>query len=140
MSWIVDELLNSFTLVRNARVYAAIGEEHNRNRRTAEWEAVMRKLMTLDFVLARPEATFCATEEDKVSLLQELEIEPDWWPAKRYASPRVGGPTTTRYFVDKMPWYRKCAASLTCCVCLLALRIGRSTALSGQGYHRRTAH
>jgi len=88
-------------------IYAAIGEEHNRNRRTAEWEAVMRKLMTLDFVLARPEATFWATEEDKVSLLRELEIEQESWPARRYLSRRVGGSMTTRYFVDKMPWYRE---------------------------------
>jgi len=87
-------------------IYAAIGEEHNRNRRTAEWEAVMRKPMTLDFVLARPEATFWATEEDKVSLLRELKIEPESWPAKHYLSRRTGGPMTTRYFVDKMPWYR----------------------------------
>jgi hypothetical protein len=88
-------------------IYAAIGEEHNRNRRIAEWEAVMRKLMTLDFVLARPEAKFWATEEDKVSLLRELKVEPDSWPAKHYLSRRAGAPMTTRYFVDKMPWYRE---------------------------------
>jgi hypothetical protein len=87
-------------------IYAAIGEEHNRNRRLAEWDAVMRKLMTLDFVLARPEATFCATEEDKVSLMRELAIRPELWPAKTYVSRSVSRPTTTRHFVDKMPWYR----------------------------------
>ena len=87
-------------------IYAAIGEEHNRNRRIAEWDAVMRKLMTLDFVLAQPEATFWATEEDKVSLMHELGIRPELWPAKRYVSRHVSGPATTRYFVDKMPWYR----------------------------------
>ena len=47
-------------------IYAAIGEEHNRNRRIAEWDAVMRKLMTLDFVLAKPEATFWATGQSLV--------------------------------------------------------------------------
>ena len=38
-------------------LYAAIGEEDNRNRRPAEWDAVLRKLMTLDFVLAHPTGT-----------------------------------------------------------------------------------
>jgi hypothetical protein len=88
-------------------LYAAIGEEHNRNRRSAEWEAVTRKLMALDFVLAHPQAEFWATEEDKVTLLRGLGIPVDVWPAKRYPSRRTGGPTTTRYFVDKMPWYRE---------------------------------
>ena len=48
-------------------LYAALGEEHNRNRRVAEWDAVTRKLMTLDFVLAHPNARFWATEADKAS-------------------------------------------------------------------------
>jgi hypothetical protein len=87
-------------------VYAAIGQEHNRNRRPAEWIAVVRKLMTLDFVLASPQARFWATEEDKVALLSELGVRPDVWPAKRYAPRRPSGPMTTRYFVDKMPWFR----------------------------------
>src|SRR5690349_4621481 len=43
-------------------LYAAIGEEDNRNRRSAEWDAVIRKLMTLDFVLAHPAARFLSTE------------------------------------------------------------------------------
>jgi hypothetical protein len=88
-------------------VYAALGQEHNRNRRPAEWVAVVRKLMTLDFVLTRPEAQFWATEEDKTVLVRELDIEEDAWPAKRYR-PRHGTERiTTRYFVDKMPWYRE---------------------------------
>jgi hypothetical protein len=37
-------------------LYAAIGQEDNRNRRPAEWDAVVRKLMTVDFVLANQTA------------------------------------------------------------------------------------
>src|SRR6185369_6982833 len=32
-------------------LYAALADEHNRNRRAAEWDAVDRKLLTVDFVL-----------------------------------------------------------------------------------------
>ena len=87
-------------------VYAAVGQEHNRNRRPAEWIAVVRKLMTLDFVLSQPAAQFWATEEDKTLLLRELDVDRHAWPAKHY-QPRHGTTAiTTRYFVDKMPWYR----------------------------------
>ena len=55
-------------------LYAALAEEHNRNRRVAEWDAVTRKLMALDFVLVHPEARFWATEAAQSMLLQELGV------------------------------------------------------------------
>jgi hypothetical protein len=88
-------------------LYAALAEEHNRNRRVAEWDAVSRKLMALDFVLAHPEARFCATEGEKRLLLQELGVRQALWPSRGYAPKRAGSRPTTRYFVDKMPWYRE---------------------------------
>jgi hypothetical protein len=87
-------------------LYAAIGEEHNRNRRLVETEAVTRKLMALDFVVGTPEGQFIATEEDKVALLTELGVWQDYWPSKRYSPRRGRGLSVTRYFVDKMPWVR----------------------------------
>jgi hypothetical protein len=87
-------------------LYATLGEEDNRNRRPAEWDAVIRKLMTLDFVLAQPTARFLATEEEKVALLRERSIPSVVWPHRNYAPRRPNGRTTTRYFVDKMPWYQ----------------------------------
>lgn len=87
-------------------VYAAIGDEHNRNRRVAEWGAVMRKLITVDFALAQPTARFWATEADKVELLRQLRVPEEAWPAREYAPKREGSLGTTRHFVDKMPWYR----------------------------------
>ena len=86
-------------------LYAAIGEEDNRNRRPAEWDAVIRKLMTVDFVLTHGTARFLATEEEKVALLRERSIPAVVWPHRSYAPRRPSGRTTTRYFVDKMPWY-----------------------------------
>jgi hypothetical protein len=88
-------------------VYAALGQEHNRNRRPAEWIAVVRKLMTLDFVLTKPGVQFWATEEDKASLLRELHVDQQAWPAKCYKPRHDGKAVTTRHFVDKMPWYRE---------------------------------
>jgi hypothetical protein len=87
-------------------LYAAIGEEDNRNRRPAEWDAVIRKLMTVDFVMAHQRARFLATEEEKVALLRERLIASAVWPHRSYAPRHLGGRTTTRYFVDKMPWYQ----------------------------------
>ena len=88
-------------------LYAALGQEHNRNRREAEWDAVVRKLMTLDFVLAHPTARFVATEGEKSALLQELRVRERLWPSRKYAPKRTGSSPTTRYFVDKMPWFRE---------------------------------
>jgi hypothetical protein len=92
-------------------VYAALDQEDNRNRRPAEWTAVVRKLMTLDFVLSQPTALFWATERDKTALLLELAVNPLTWPAKRYEPRRGVNMPTTRYFVDKMPWYREAGES-----------------------------
>jgi hypothetical protein len=87
-------------------LYAALGEAHNRNQRVAEWAAVTRKLMALDFVLAHPDARFWATETDKVRVLQERRVPEALWPSHAYAPRRRPGVRpTTRYFVDKMPWY-----------------------------------
>jgi len=87
-------------------LYAAIGEEDNRNRRPAEWDAVVRKLMTVDFALAHRSVRFLTTEAEKVALLKERLIPADLWPHRTYAPRRPDGPSTIRYFVDKMPWYQ----------------------------------
>jgi hypothetical protein len=87
-------------------LHAAIGEEHNRNRRLVEAEVLTRKPLALDFVISTPEGQFIATEEDKVALLTELGVWQDYWPSKRYSPRRGRGLSVTRYFVDKMPWVR----------------------------------
>ena len=74
-------------------LYAAIGEEDNRNRRPAEWDAVIRKLMIVDFVLAHPTARFWATEEEKVALLRERRFRPSCGPI---GVTRPGGPVAAR--------------------------------------------
>jgi hypothetical protein len=63
--------------------------------------------MTVDFVLAHPTARFVATEAEKVALLRKRSIPSVVWPHRSYAPRRPTGRTTTRYFVDKMPWYQE---------------------------------
>ena len=109
-------------------LYAAIGEEDNRNRRPAEWDAVIRKLMTLDFVLAHPTARFSATEEEKVALLRErlgsvrrvatpeLRAQASPLAARRLAtsSTRCRGTRTARITVSGSPTWMpsaRCRAS-----------------------------
>ena len=86
-------------------LYAAIGEEHHRNRRSVEWEAMVRKLMGLDFVLAHPAVTFWASESEKSALLTEMHVPQSLWPSRQYESTHPNRAVTVRYFVDKMPWY-----------------------------------
>jgi hypothetical protein len=68
---------------------------------------MLRKLMTLDFVLANPTARFWATEKEKVALLRERHIAASAWPHRQYQPRQAGKVTTIRYFVDKMPWYQE---------------------------------
>src|SRR5205085_2226306 len=49
-------------------VYAAIGEDEHRHRRPSGPAQIARKLMLLDVVVRRQEATWVATPADKVDL------------------------------------------------------------------------
>lgn len=82
-------------------VYAAIGQEDNRNRRLREPTTIKNKLMGLDFVLSHSGHQYLATEQEKVEYFTvTLGIEKTLLPATRYAS---RGQTTERYFVETFP-------------------------------------
>ena len=49
------------------RIYRAIGAEHVRHRRPAAPEVVLRRLLSLDYVLEHPRAAWLPTEDEKVS-------------------------------------------------------------------------
>lgn len=51
--------------IRHAPLYRAIGEPHSRNRKPAFLGRAIERLMLLDGLLARPEMTWLATEQDK---------------------------------------------------------------------------
>jgi hypothetical protein len=93
-------------------LYAALGEEDNRNRRERQPLSIKRKLMGLDFVLSHPQYHYLATEQEKVEhFTGALHVACEALPTKRYSS-SDGLQSTSRYFVDKCPIY-------------IALRAGR---------------
>ncbi len=88
-----------------ARVlYHALGLDDSRNRRPAPPAAITFKLMTLDIVLRHREATFLATEGEKVAYFTTTcGLSCAVLPASCFRASRAGGSATTRYFVDKAP-------------------------------------
>jgi hypothetical protein len=60
--------------------------------------------MLLDVVLSQPDADWHATEDDKVRLFTERFKVPRYvLPQRTFPAGRRGRPSTTRYFLDKLP-------------------------------------
>jgi hypothetical protein len=90
--------------LHDKRIYAALGQADNRNRRHVSTAQIARKLMLFDYVLAHLAVEWYATEEDKVELFgKRLGVPDPDLPRRVYAATRPNGPTTTRYFVEKQP-------------------------------------
>jgi len=65
------------------RLYAAIGEEDNRNRRHAGPPQIARRLMFLDFVIAHPGFDWHVTEADITNIfVNRLGVPPEIFPQK----------------------------------------------------------
>lgn len=86
-------------------LYAAIGKENLRNRRTHSFDHVKTRLLGLSFILENREYDYFETETDKVEYFCEtLKVEKQFLPVRIYD----GAPGTTpsvRYFVDKFPLF-----------------------------------
>ncbi|MEO8481994.1 MAG: hypothetical protein ABI634_07285 [Acidobacteriota bacterium] len=90
--------------LHHARIYAAIHQDDNRNRRRTSPALVARKLMLLDYVLGEPRVDWHATEQDKVALFTtRLGIAPAHLPQRVYIAQRYKEPSTIRYFIHKLP-------------------------------------
>ena len=89
------------------RLYRAIAQEDNRNRRQAGPALVARKLMLLDYVLKQPDRDWYTTEQDKYDLfVGRLGIPSGALPRRIYLGrrePPGDRETTTRYCVQKLP-------------------------------------
>jgi hypothetical protein len=82
-------------------IYAAIGEEDNRNRREHQPATIRLRIMGLDFVLENPSYQFLATEQEKLRFFFETRrIEADLMPSRAFC---VKGIFLTRHFVDAFP-------------------------------------
>ena len=80
------------------RIYRAIGAEHIRHRRDASPAVLMRRLLSLDYVIEHPGLPWLATESEKVAAFEALGIERGLLPVRVY---RGAAGATRRYFPVK---------------------------------------
>ncbi|MDE2881754.1 MAG: hypothetical protein OXP70_07875 [Acidobacteriota bacterium] len=88
--------------VHSRALYRALGIEDNRHRRNASPELVMRRLLSLDYVLEHPECGWLPTEPEKLAYFQRLGISPSLVPQRVYRGP-FADRATPRYLVFKFP-------------------------------------
>ncbi|MXY78602.1 MAG: hypothetical protein F4Y94_02655 [Chloroflexi bacterium] len=81
-------------------VYRALDAEHVRHRRAASPTVVLRRLLSLDYVLEHAMEPWLATETEKVAALTAAGVSQAALPRRRYE--REAG-STTRYFAHKLP-------------------------------------
>ena len=81
-------------------VYRALGAEHVRHRKTASEEVLMRRLLSLDYVIEHPDLPWLPTESEKVAAFEALGIERALLPVRVYGR---DGRETRRYFPVKLP-------------------------------------
>ncbi len=89
--------------IQSRPLFEALGEIDNRNRRLHEPQTIKARLMSLDYILGKLDASWYPTETERISLfVDQFKIDKQHLPAKRYVS-RNGGKQTLRWFVDKPP-------------------------------------
>ena len=81
-------------------IYRALGVENIRHRRKANRSVVMRRLLSLDFVLEHPGLNWLPTEGEKVEFLEEISLPSRLIPRRIYYG-AVGA--QKRYFALKLP-------------------------------------
>ena len=81
-------------------VYRALGAEHIRHRRGASTEVLLRRLLSLDYVIEHSDLPWLPTEREKVSAFEALGIERALLPVRVY---RGAAGTTRRHFPVKLP-------------------------------------
>ena len=81
-------------------IYRALGVENIRHRRKANRSVVMRRLLSLDFVLEHPGLNWLPTEGEKVTFFEEIGLPSRLIPRRIYYG-AVGA--QKRYFALKLP-------------------------------------
>ena len=82
------------------QLYRALGAEDIRHRRSASEAVLMRRLLSLDYVLEHPDLPWLPTESEKVGAFEALGIERRILPSRLY---RGAAGNTRRYFPLKLP-------------------------------------
>ncbi|MDE2944372.1 MAG: hypothetical protein OXT63_09240 [Gemmatimonadota bacterium] len=98
----VEELLHGRRICRifSRPVYRALGAEHIRHRKTASEEVLLRRLLSLDYVIEHPGLPWLPTEPEKVGAFEALGIERAVLPVRVYGR---AARETRRYFPVKLP-------------------------------------
>ena len=81
-------------------LYRPLGAEHIRHRRDASPEVLMRRLLSLDYVIEHAELPWLATESEKVAAFDSLGIERGLLPVRVY---RGAATAARRYFPRQAP-------------------------------------
>ena len=81
-------------------IYRSLGVENIRHRRKANRSVVMRRLLSLDFVLEHPGLNWLPTEGEKVEFIEGLGVHSNLIPRRIYYG-AVGA--QKRYFALKLP-------------------------------------
>ena len=81
-------------------IYRALDAEDIRRRRITSTEVLVRRLVSLDYVLSYPRLPWLPTEPEKVRAFEALGIERGLLPVKAY---RGAAGTTRRHFPVKLP-------------------------------------
>ena len=87
--------------LKSRTVYRALGAEHIRHRRDAAQLTLLRRLLSLDFVLGELGLPWLPTEPEKVAAFEALGIPRQVLPKRVYGSKKKG--RTERPFGWKMP-------------------------------------
>ncbi len=102
------------------RLYAAIGQDDNRNRRHASPALLARKLMLLDFVLSQSTRDWYVTENEKVDLFtRTLRVPVEALPRRTYDAVCQGAAATVRYCIQKLPIFLTADPTRVHFVCLV---------------------
>ena len=81
-------------------VYRALAAEHIRHRRGASTEVLVRRLLSLDYVIEHADLPWLPTETEKVAAFEALGIERSLLPVRVY---RGAARSTRRHFPVKLP-------------------------------------
>ena len=81
-------------------IYRALGVENIRHRRKARNSVLMRRLLSLDFVLEHPGLNWLPTEPEKVEFFEGLGISSRLVPRRIYYG---DDGAKNRYFTLKLP-------------------------------------
>ena len=82
------------------QIYRALGAEDIRHRRSASEAVLMRRLLSLDYVIEHPGLPWLPTESEKIGAFEALGIERELLPSRLY---RGAAGDTRRSFPLKLP-------------------------------------